>query len=416
VISRDPIRLGDIFINNATGTPITGRELIRKEITDMDNPSGTTILWDAIGEAYLDTLLFADSVTYPQYEGLLPVVIVLSDGADSQASDQSAIAFNRIEGGSDYWCPWSDIDDGQITYGRDGGGETPMHYGKYTFDWANPLTSTYWLESGLQGSMDHQRVGLLDAKMKIFTIGLGLEHHSNPWDPVRYSYAGSWEKSGATSQDNLYARYIPSVAPFGPYISTYPNVYQECGTLEYNLWRIANTTGAMYFYAPSGDELEDIFTQLGMYLATGFNQTRSSQPSETRAVHNNADKRAVTEVFSLVDIEKATLSFWQKYNILQGGNGAFIQVGYKESANGEWKFKYMTPPGQYTGMLFYQYNVYDDFGNLIRWGWNGISGQGSFGWDYINLDISSYVPQGFNALDGHVYRSQVCVAFNYTQF
>ena len=382
---RPPVRLGDLYTSTINGTTINGRQLIRDEITALDNPPGQTIMWDAIGEAYLDTQWFT-----PLYPNLMPVVIVLSDGADSQASDESPIAANRIEGGSDYWCPWDFESNGMILYTE--------HRGKYTFDWMNPSTSTQWLRGMTHGgSMEYNRVGLLGAGMKIFTIGLGLEHHENPWEPVRSAWPGE-------IMDNLYAT------------CTGPGT-KETGTLEYNLWRIANTTGAMYFYAPTGDELGDIFTQLGMYLATGFNQTRSSDPQpETRAVHNNADKRAVTEEFSLVDIEKATLSFWQRYNILQGGNGAFLQVGYKESANGEWKYKYMTPPGQYTGMIFYQYNVYDDFGNLIRWGWNGISGQGSFGWDRITLDISSYVPQGHNALDGHVYRSQVCIAFNYTQF
>jgi len=414
---RPPVRLGDQYVSTINGTDIDGRQFIRDEITLLNNPPGQTIMWDAVGEAYLDTLWFAP--TYPQ---LMPVVIVLSDGADTQASDQAPIGEEKIEGGSDYWCPWSDIDDGFINYGFPT--NKYMHYGKYTFDWANPLDTTHWLESGSLGSMQRNRTGLLDAKMKIFTIGLGLEHHTNPWEPTRYTYAGSYDwKNPALTKDNLYAHYN-STSPnstFGPYFGTNQNVYKESGTLEYNLWRIANTTGAMYFYAPSGDELEDIFTQLGMYLATGFNQTRSSEPEGTRAVHDNSDKRLVTMPFNLTDIESAKLTFWHKYNLLQGGNAAFLQVGYKLSANGNWIYKYITPPGQYTGMLYYGYTVYDDYDEngerrLIRWGWNGISGTGSFGWEYANVDISPYVPEGYNAIDGHVYRSEVCVAFNYTMF
>jgi len=298
-----------------------------------------------------------------------------------------------------------------------------MHYGKYTFDWMNPDSSTYWMEAGAHGgSMEYTRTGLLYAgqsetsNFKIFTVGLGLEDHANPWDPTIYTYPGNPANPKYLAPDtNLYAHYNATQAPYGPFIST-PNVYYESGTLEYNLWRVANTTGGMYFHAPDADDLEGIFTQIGMMLATGFNQTRSSAPApDTRAVLKNSDKRAVTEPFSLVNVTTAKLSFWHKYNILQGGNGAFLQVGYKTSALGDWQFRYIVPPGQYTGMLYHQYNVYDSFGNPVKWCWNGLSHSGSYGWDFANVDISPYVPQGA-AMDGHIYRSEVVVVFNYTQF
>ncbi|MCK5309694.1 MAG: hypothetical protein KAJ64_03520, partial [Thermoplasmata archaeon] len=42
------------------------------------------------------------------------------------------------------------------------------------------------------------------------------------------------------------------------------------------------------------------------------------------------------------------------------------------------------------------------------WCWNGVSDDGSFGWEYADMDIISYVPEEF--------RSNVKIAFNYTQF
>ncbi|MFO7618833.1 MAG: CARDB domain-containing protein [Thermoplasmata archaeon] len=406
---RPPLRLGDPY-TFPNGTVATNRERIREEIMPMDAEGGTTILWDGIGGAYLDTLYY--NSTYPT---LMPVVIVLSDGADTQASDQASIAVNRIEGGSDYWCPWNHVNDTR-DYGDN---SKSLHYGKYTMDWANPVSTTFWMETGLLGAMGYtNRRGLLYADMKIFTIGLGLEHHGNPWDPVVYKYPGNPADPGYLAPDaNLFARYNPTQAPYGPFYVTDPHIYNESGTLEYNLWRIANTSGGMYFHAPSGDDLADIFTEIGMFLATGFNQTRSSSPApDTRAtIVKNSDKRAVTEPFSLVDMESAKLSFWHKYNMLQGGNGGILQVGYKTSAAGDWRFRYVTPPGEYTGMLYYPKVWKDDFNQTIKWCWNGVSSNGAYGWDHVNFDISPFVPDGFNATDNHVYRSEVVIAFTYLQ-
>ncbi len=404
-LNRLPVRLGDTYIN-ATGDPIDGRQKIRDEIIAMDNPSGTTILWDAIGEAYLDNLWWR-----PYYSmDLLPVVIVLSDGADCQASDQAGIAANRIEGGSDYWCPWDDIDNGLQDYGDNG---HSMHYGKYTFEWDDPLGTTQWLEAGSLGAMQYtDRLGLLGAKMKIFTIGLGLEHHDPPYEPEIVDPA-PYPGDEALDNDNAFYN-----GTNGQYYATNPEIYQQSGTLEYNLWKLATSTGAEYFHAPSADDLEDIFYQLGALLGSGFNQTRSGgEDSRASTLHDNSDKRAVTETFNLTGVESAKLSFWHKYKLIQGGNGAFLQVAYKNDAvdsNGDgdptndWDLKYVVPPGQYSGGLYFNYNVLDDFNTTIKWCWNGLSGGGTYAWDYVNVDISPYIPEG--------YRDEVRLVFNYTQF
>jgi hypothetical protein len=48
------------------------------------------------------------------------------------------------------------------------------------------------------------------------------------------------------------------------------------------------------------------------------------------------------------------------------------------------------------------------FCNNIIWCWNGISGKGTFGWEYVELDLLKYVPA--------TYRDEVRVKFNYTQY
>ena len=50
----------------------------------------------------------------------------------------------------------------------------------------------------------------------------------------------------------------------------------ETGTVEYNLWRIANSSGAEYFYAPSADELGDIFARIGAMF-----RGERAQPAQT---------------------------------------------------------------------------------------------------------------------------------------
>jgi len=359
-------------------------DAIRNGISSLGNTN--TVIWDTVGMGYM--AVNNAQVFYPD---LLPAVIALSDGADYQAADSSAYKEQSLEAGSDEWAPWGNMSAPAypvVNY--------PSHWGKYHF-YLDPLPGTWNHVNGPgdpPGAYKADRKGLLYSDIKIFTIGLALEHYDPP--------------------------YGSGIPPFPVEYTQDTNTHifdMESGTVEYNLWRIANTSGAEYFYAPTADELSEIFTELGLFLASGFNQTRASEPApETRAVHDNSDKRAVSQSFSLLDVDTAKLTFWHKYNILQGGNGAFLQVGYKTSVTGDWMYKYIIPPGQYTGGLYFDEDRYDDFGNLIKWCWNGLSGSGSFGWDHVAVDISPYVPDGFNTTDGHVYRSEVVVNFNYTQF
>jgi hypothetical protein len=236
---RPPVRLGDLYTSAINGSTINGRQLIRDEIIALDNPPGQTIMWDAIGEAYLDTEWFMS--TYPS---LMPVVVVLSDGADTQASDQSPISANRIEVGSDYWAPWDDMANGVQYY--------QQHKGKYTFDWANPSTTTQWLRAmDHGGSMETNRAGLLNpiSDIRIFTVGLGLEHHDMP--PTAATILTTWPGEIMDNNNVLCTDTVINPA------------CKESGTLEYNLWRIAKTSDGQYHYVPDADCLEKTCTDIG---------------------------------------------------------------------------------------------------------------------------------------------------------
>jgi FlaG/FlaF family flagellin (archaellin) len=118
----------------------------------------------------------------------------------------------------------------------------------------------------------------------------------------------------------------------------------------------------------------------------------------------NSNKTAVTETMDLTGVASARLSFWHKYNLLPGVNGGFLQVGYKDA--GEWKWKYVIPTNAYTGNL--REPITDSLGNPVKWCWNGISARGTFGWDYVELNILANVDE--------TYRGEVRLKFNYTQW
>jgi len=122
----------------------------------------------------------------------------------------------------------------------------------------------------------------------------------------------------------------------------------------------------------------------------------------------NFNKTAVTQTMDLTDYESARLSFWHKYNIIPGANGGFLQVGYKTSPTGSWKWRYVIPANAYTGNLRSSVWVNDSFGQRIYWCWNGVSSKGTFDWDYVSVELLSFVPES--------YREEVKVKFNYTQY
>ncbi len=360
-----------------------GRQTVIDKINTIKTEQGNTntAIWDAIGFQY-DEVWLAKAL--PKYEKHYAAVVSLGDGADYQASDDSAYKLQSIESGSDVWAPWGDMD-------AEGGYPTqnyPNHQGKYWF-FEDELPGIW--ETAGSGAYKPNRKGLINSNVPIYTIGLALEHYDTPYESALPAFPGD-----GTQDTNTHV---------------FDTDFTESGTVEYNFWRIANTSEAEYFYSEDGSDLEDIFTQIGQIIgATGFNQTRAVDDE-------NIDKRAVTETFSLTDMESAQLSFWHKYNLIQGGNGGFLEVAYKDDAvdgNGDgdptndWDFKYVVPPGQYSGGLYYNYNVSDDFNTTIKWCWNGISGGGAFTWDYVNVDILSYIPVG--------YRDEVRIVFNYTQW
>lgn len=107
---------------------------------------------------------------------------------------------------------------------------------------------------------------------------------------------------------------------------------------------------------------------------------------------NNCDKSAVTKAMDLRDLSSATLEFWHKYNIVPGANGGVLMIGFFNETAAAWQYKYVVPSSAYTGNLRLNDTArMDSFNTFIQWGWNGISGRGTFTWEKVNLNVLPYL-------------------------
>ena len=101
----------------------------------------------------------------------------------------------------------------------------------------------------------------------LFTVGLGFSHidHSNDsW----WRFPGGWY--------GAFAQYESVVNNWTTNYNS--SLYGEFGTPEYNLWRIANSSGGQYFYADTPDKLDPIFQRLVQIIKSrnvGVNTTIS---------------------------------------------------------------------------------------------------------------------------------------------
>jgi hypothetical protein len=372
-----------------------GRTAVNSAISALGE-APMTPLWDAVGMAYMSV---HDSLLLPLWSGMDGVVVVLGDGSDYKSADNSAAG--KLEGASGDWAPW-DAMHPELGYPI---GTYATHRGKYSYPYGvygpglNP--GGIWETAGTTGGYDSTRKGLLYSDIPMYTIGLGLEHFATISTPTK----NTWTEGAI---EHTYARYTGAGS-------------NESGTTEYNLWRMANTSHGEYFYCENADSLIGTFGEIGTIIGSGsgFNQTRSvpAQPSPNAA---NEDKQAISPAVDLSSYETAKLSFSHKYNMLPGGNGGVIGVEVRDPpVFGSWKFLYIIPSGVYTGGLYYGYHVDDDFGNQIKWCFNGVSGGGTFAWDHIGLDVMPFIEKlGADSIynDPDAYKGSVRVAFKYIQF
>ncbi|MEM2869873.1 MAG: CARDB domain-containing protein [Thermoplasmata archaeon] len=128
-------------------------------------------------------------------------------------------------------------------------------------------------------------------------------------------------------------------------------------------------------------------------------QKPGDQPFWNDGDETPSDKWLTTATFSLKGASSARLTFWHKYNLKVGSNGGVIMVGTAPTANGPFSYRYVAPTQPYPSNLKLSEwgtpHLKDDFGNDMRWCWNGVSGAGRFSWDYVEADLTPFVGNEF---------------------
>ncbi|MEM2900415.1 MAG: hypothetical protein QXT63_06440, partial [Thermoplasmata archaeon] len=223
------------------------------------------------------------------------------------------------------------------------------------------------------------RTGLLGAPVYVFTIGVGTSPQA--YDPASDGYMDPQLRVSDTTG-----------APTG----LDPNAFVYNFTTEYDLKQIAESSGGIYKYAPTSEQLYGIYMEISQLISSlALSQAKSGRGdgnSDNSRGSALDDSMATTETFSLVGYSEATLSFYQKYYMKHGANGIVVQVGINQS--GTWKYKYVIPKQLYTGNIWLDApssRIKDDFNVEMRWAYNGISGSGKFTWDYVEVDLTPFV-------------------------
>ncbi|MDO9536719.1 MAG: CARDB domain-containing protein [Thermoplasmata archaeon] len=187
---------------------------------------------------------------------------------------------------------------------------------------------------------------------------------------------------------------------------------------SYNPGTLAEST-IYYWYVIANDGANTTTGPLWIFATTGASVPGESGTPGLSPDGPNMNKSAVTKAMDLRNMDSAKLEFWHKYNMVPGANGGILMVGYKESAAGPLKWKYVVPSSAYTGNL--RLNVtsrVDSFDTFIQWSWNGISGRGTFTWEKVSLNLLPWVT---NSTGGHMngaydMHSSVHVKFQYYQY
>ena len=194
----------------------SGKALAIQKVNSL-NANSSTPIWDTIGEAALYTI---------QNSAGASAIVAITDGQDD------VLRGFPYEEASDNWCPWHNWTEVRYVY---------THLGKYDSS-VGSVPRYVWYENPIY----EYRRGLLRAPLPIYTIGLGLEHHSPP------NYPKAPTKPRNNTVDNVYAYWAG-----------------ESGTPEYNLWRVATTSaGGEYYYAPDGSQLVTIFRSIAYIIFT----------------------------------------------------------------------------------------------------------------------------------------------------
>jgi hypothetical protein len=101
------------------------------------------------------------------------------------------------------------------------------------------------------------------------------------------------------------------------------------------------------------------------------------------------DRYLTTYTFNLENTSQAKAVFYHKYNLMLGINGVVVMVGTPNST-GNYSYEYTNPKQPYTGNFDLGKNRYDDYGNVMRWCWNGVSRSNLYDWEYVEVPLDNW--------------------------
>ncbi len=320
---------------------------------------GHTCFYDTVGEAVQYTV---DNVLDPDPD---PDLL-------SQSRYEFVIGMTDGESNSDdYYTP-------ETTWGSTTSSD-PQNYNQD--GWQDPLN------------------GLLNAPCMIYTIGLGISHDSS------YPTAPDWQHSPPHDGDPAVEYDIWHVA------DTSPDPLNDAGGKYGENETTGEDNRGHYYYTTNSDQLPGIFDSIFTAIQeVALPQAATRGSGDTRAdVDNpwsdgtgtNSDKYLMTHPVDLRNVDTATLSFYQKYNMKIGANGGVILVGTSDTHGGPYTYDYVQPRQPYTGNILLSemdnqtsgYTEAEVTGlSSVRppWCWNGISGGGTLSWDYIEVNLEEF--------------------------
>jgi hypothetical protein len=211
-----------------------------------------------------------------------------------------------------------------------------------------------------------------------------------------------WSNAGDVDDDQLYFDVYfgktnpPKLVSFRQY-GTYYDTGKLLGNTKY-YWKIA-----------SSDTWRNTFSSPVWEFTTDVGAGGEGVPPGAAA--DIGWNNLTTPSFDISGANRATLSFYQRYNLYPALNGAFITIGLNNS--GTFEYYYVVPLRPYPSNLKLDATLPRDSSNaIIQWAYNGKSGEGTFAWEYVELDLLS---EG-NRLGVDFTSQDIRIRFNYYRF
>ncbi len=307
---------------------------------------------------------------------------------------------------------------------------TPGFYGKwkqYGFIIASTGDGNYYYKPGSSSSWrDQFWVAQTD------TNGAYLEHTIYPGDVLKYHYPGSYTIKGAELRfwvgDNYDDDYYPdatiNVYANGQLLTTLTHVLQYSDedyysvTIPVSIYDLSTYTINITI-ENTNDYIAIDDVMVVYYIdytppASGSGDSGGVVPADYSSVVDTTANYTyfITNPVDVSGAKKAFLSFWTKYWMTQGTNGGIVYLwGSNDASSWTWDAShriYLMPTQSYTGNLKIsgvnkyatsggpkingaQNGLVDKNGKKPYWCFNGRSGDGSFGWDYVEIELTPYL-------------------------